>query len=137
MLDMKTINTLTGNASTQTYYLCHSKSTEMNKLLSVKHQAIVENNLQYGLSFLHGWVKMIKYILHISYTAEVQQPIIRGLDQKPREELAVRKIIILEKLAALGMLIDEVVLGKATSNMGNVAHKFLQHYADRSLKLQV
>lgn len=132
MLDVKTINTLTGNASTQTCYLCHSKPTEMNQLLSAKHQAIEENNLQYGLSSLHGWVKMMEYILHISYMLEVKQPTIRGLDAKQRAELAERKSLIQKKLAALGMPIDRVVLGKGTSNTGNVARKFLRHYSEVS-----
>jgi len=66
MVDGKVINALT-NTSSAACFICKCNPTNMNKLNNLHVFKINEDNLKYGLSFLHLWIKFLEWILHISY----------------------------------------------------------------------
>lgn len=131
MLDVKAINALTDNKSTQTCYLCKSKPTEMNNLRNKKHTDINVDNLKYGLTTLHAWIKFLELALHVSYKLELQKPTIRGITSEQAATIETRKKRVHHELhQKMGIRVDKVVQGKGTSNTGNVARIFFENYKD-------
>jgi hypothetical protein len=69
MIGGKVINILTGSSS-QVCFICKCNPTNMNNLDQMQKFQINEDNLKYGLSTLHAWIKFLEYILHIAYKLE-------------------------------------------------------------------
>lgn len=129
MIDGKTICALT-DTSTQSCYICGAKPTQMNNLALTKSWEVEEENLKYGLSVLHAWIKFLECILHISYKLGYKKPSVRGATVEQKEEIEKRKKDVQENLwKNLGIKVDRVVQGKGTSNTGNVARRFFANPA--------
>lgn len=127
MLDTKVINALTGSSS-QSCYICGCKPSQMNNLSLIKELPIRVENLQYGLSTLHAWIKFLECILHVSYKLEFQKPTIRGATFEEKKRLEERNCAIQKGLwQVLGIKVDRVVQGTRTSNTGNVARRFFSN----------
>jgi hypothetical protein len=130
MLDVKVINTLTGTKSTKRCYLCQCTPTEVNNLTLPKQGNIVEDHLKYGLTTLHGWVKMMEYILKISYMLKFKKSSVVKLNADEKEQMDRRRDEIKERLREeIGVVIDRFIPGRGSSNTGNVARKFFRHHA--------
>lgn len=69
MIDGKVIKTLTGSSS-QACFICKCNPTNMNNLDQMHKFQINEDNLKYGLSTLHAWIKFLECTLHIAYKLE-------------------------------------------------------------------
>lgn len=133
MLDVKAINAITDNSSTQTCYLSKSKPTEMNNLSNPKHGNTNPGYLEYGLTTMHAWIKFLECVLNITYKLELKKPTIRNISSIDLKTLELRKKMIQTELHKhLGIRIDKVVKGKGTSNTGNVARKFFTNCKEAS-----
>lgn len=126
MLDGKAISALTEVAA-QNCHICQAKPSQMNNLNRAEHRD--PDNLSYGLTTMHAWIKCMQCILNISYYLKLKQPTIRNADALQREEIKTRKSIIKENLRKhLGIYVDRVIQGRGTSNTGNVGRTFLRNY---------
>ncbi|XP_071576426.1 uncharacterized protein [Temnothorax nylanderi] len=129
MVDGKTINILTDTANSRCY-ICNAGPKQMADLSTIKNRKITEGYLKYGLSTLHGWIKCLDCILHISYKLELKTATVRGADVEQRAIIQHRKKEIPAKLKdALGISVDQVCCGSGTSNTGNVARKFFSNWS--------
>jgi len=66
MVDGKVINTQC-NSSSQICNICNCTPKNMNNLEKVNSLKCNNEYLKYGLSPLHGWIKCLECMLHISY----------------------------------------------------------------------
>jgi hypothetical protein len=69
MVDGKVINTLT-ESSSQLCYIFKCNPTYMNNLDNIKRFVVDEDNVKYGMSSLHAWIKFLELVLHIAYKLE-------------------------------------------------------------------
>ena len=73
MLDGNVCNAITGIESTQRCYLCDSTSKDFNKIDEILQKGVSDENLKYGLSTLHAWIRCFEYCLHVSYKIDVKK----------------------------------------------------------------
>ncbi|KAF2880224.1 hypothetical protein ILUMI_25950 [Ignelater luminosus] len=100
---------------------------ESTNTINLKRLPIAEDNLRYGLSTLHAWIKCLECILHVAYKLVLQTPTIRGATKEQLDQLAVRKKDIQNRVwRELDIKVDKVVQGRGTSNTGNVGRLFLK-----------
>jgi len=69
MVEGKVINTLT-DSSSQLCYTCKCNPTNMNNLNIIKRFVVNKDNVKYGVSSLHAWIKFLELVLHIAYNLE-------------------------------------------------------------------
>lgn len=82
MVDGKIINIKTGTKSAMKCYLCNALPKEMNNLNTVSKGAVNKNNLSFGLSSLHAWIRSFECILHIAYNLPFRSWSARTEEQK-------------------------------------------------------
>jgi len=73
MIDGKICNALTQTTSTQKCYLCGSTSKDFNDIDRMIRSKIVTENLQYGISVLHGWIRFFECLLHLAYKLPIKK----------------------------------------------------------------
>jgi len=73
MIDGKICNALTQTTSTQKCYLCGSISKDFNDIDRMIRSKIVTENLQYGISVLHGWIRFFECLLHLAYKLPIKK----------------------------------------------------------------
>ena len=73
MLDGKVCNAITGTESTQRCYLCDSISEDFNRIDEILLLEVFDENLKYGLSTLHVWIRYFECCLHVSYKLVVKK----------------------------------------------------------------
>lgn len=73
MIDGKVCNALTETTSTQKCYLCGSTSKDFNQIDKMIKKEINTDNLQFGLSILHGWIRFFECLLHLSYKLPIKK----------------------------------------------------------------
>lgn len=66
MIDGKICSWLS-NSSSQNCHLCHATPKMMNNIEEVRKRPIVADNMEFGISSLHAWIKCFECLLHISY----------------------------------------------------------------------
>lgn len=126
MIDGKVINTLTGSSS-QVCFICKCNPTNMNNLDQMHKFQINEDNLKYGLSTLHAWIKFLECTLHIAYKLE-SAPTTKRTTVEQKILISEKKKEIQSRLwEELGLKVDRVVQGMGTSNTGNVARRFFKN----------
>lgn len=82
----------------------------MSKLDFISQKPIIDENLQFGLTTLHAWIRFLETILNISYKLDLKKPTKRGATNKQMED---RKSRVQNELRKeFGVFIDKVVSGK-------------------------
>lgn len=66
MLDGSSINTLSHTNAAQRCFICGASPKEMNTN-AVLEKKIIKENMRFGLSSLHSWIRCLECLLHISY----------------------------------------------------------------------
>lgn len=61
MIDGKVCNSLTDTSSSQRCHLCQCTSKDFNNIDKMLQKEIVEDNLQYGISILHAWIRIFEF----------------------------------------------------------------------------
>lgn len=124
MIDDKACSSIAG-LSSMNCYICGATPKQMNSLDFA--QRINIDNLKFGISSLHGWIRCIQeFLLHISYNLEIQKWSVRDPQQKILK-LERKKNIQEQFRQKLGLLIDIVKQGVGTSNDGNMARRFFEN----------
>ncbi|CAI6372175.1 unnamed protein product [Macrosiphum euphorbiae] len=126
MVDGKVINTLT-ETSSQLCYICKCNPTNMNDLDNIKRFVVNEDNVKYGMSSLHAWIKFLELVLHIAYKLESAPTTKRTTSEQKKKIEEKKKEIQFRLWNELGIKVDKVVQGRGTSNTGNVARRFFRN----------
>lgn len=125
MVDGKMINSIT-DTSSQKCYLCNATPAEMNDIDKLLDKPVHHNNLQFGITPLHAWIRTFECLLKVCYRLPLQKWQARGedkiitKDQKMRVQAGFR--------SHLGIIVDQTKQGAGTSNDGNTARKFFQNF---------
>ncbi|KAL4154240.1 hypothetical protein QTP88_002065 [Uroleucon formosanum] len=126
MVDGKVINTLT-ESSSQLCYICKCHPTNMNDLDNIKRFVVNEDNVKYGMSSLHAWIKFLELVLHIAYKLESAATTKRTTSEQKKKIEEKKKEIQFRLWNELGIKVDKVFQGRSTSNTGNVARRFFRN----------
>lgn len=126
MTDGKLCNAATSTLSTQRCYICKHTSRQFN-CISVMRNAVIEtDNLRFGLSILHAWIRMFECLLHVSY----KLPIAKWRVNRPEDRIKVeetKKRIQTNFKTQLGLIVDQPKPGYGNSNDGNTARRFFEN----------
>lgn len=125
MVDGKVCNALTGTTSTQKCYICGATSKHFNRIDEMIERKIKTENLEFGLSVLHGWIRMFECLLHVAYKLPLKKWQARGNDKK----------IVLDNKARIqkefrercGLIVDKPKPGFGNTNDGNTARRFFRN----------
>ncbi|KAL4126307.1 hypothetical protein QTP88_010529 [Uroleucon formosanum] len=125
MVDGKVCNSMT-ETSSQTCYICGVTPKNSNNIDELTNKKIKEDNLKFGLSSLHAWIRFFECLLHIAYrldfkTWQVKQP-------EHKAMFSAKKALIQSKFRSeMGLLVDVVLQGHGTTNNGNTTRKFFKY----------
>ena len=127
MVDGKVCIALTSVSSAQRCYICKATSKDFNEIDKILKTPVCEENLQYGISSLHAWIRAFECCLHLSYKLNTQKWQARKGDKLEVKE---RESVIQEAFKKeLGLIVDVPKQGSGTSNDGNTARRFFQNYS--------
>lgn len=127
MIDTKVCNSLTDTMSAMRCYLCNCTSKTFNDIDEMLIQQVNTDNLKFGLSSLHCWIRCFEFLLHLSYKLRIQKWQARSTEEK--ESVANRKKIIQAAFKKeMGLNVDKPKAGSGTSNDGNTARHFFEKY---------
>lgn len=73
MIDGKVCNAVTNTTSTQKCYICGATIKEFNDIAKVLTRPIKTENLEFGISVLHGWIRFFECLLHLAYRLPIQK----------------------------------------------------------------
>lgn len=136
MNDGKVICALT-NTGTCSCTICGATLTDMQNL---NHNFEPKQGLEYGITSLHLWINSLNNILKLAYRLDLYEDISDYKNMKVSPEKVKANKLILEKIKGnkkritdeiykiLSLRCDKIVLGKGTSNTGNVARIFFKNY---------
>lgn len=125
MVDGKVCNALTDTTSTQKCYLCGVTSKEFKSIEKMIQRDVKTDNLEFGLSVLHGWIRFFECLLHIAYKLPLKKWQARGDDKTIVAEN--KKRIQNEFKEKLGLIVDKPKPGFGNSNDGNTARRFFKN----------
>lgn len=131
MVDGKICNALTETSSSQKCYICGATPAVMN---DEKRTFLANrNNLGFGLSTLHAWIRSFECLLHISYRIDIKKWQVRDVADK--NALKKRSSEIKEKFKSeMGLIVDKPKPGYGNSNDGNTARNFFKN-SDKSAEI--
>lgn len=92
MIDGKVCNALTSNKSTQKCYICGATAKQFNNIDIVLSRPMIDDNLKYGLSTLHAWIRFFECLLHLAYKMDLKKWQARGPEDKLSVSAAKKRI---------------------------------------------
>lgn len=125
MLDGSTINTLSETNSAQTCFICGATPKGMNSHLITDKPIRVEN-LNFGMTSLHMWIRSFECLLHIAYRLPLKCWQVKGPENKAVFETR-KKYIQSEFKNKMGLLVDKPKAGSGSTNDGNTARSFFRN----------
>jgi hypothetical protein len=123
MVDGKVINSVTDTKATMRCYLCKSTSKQFNDIDEMLKKEICDDNLQFGISSLHAWIRCMECCLKLSYKLDIKKWQTRKCDKDNK------KNVQQGFKERLGLIIDEPKQGYGSSNDGNTARRFFSNYS--------
>ena len=60
------------NTSSQTCYVCHCTPKNMNDITKSSEAFVNSENVKYGLSTLHAWIRLFECLLDMSYRLDLK-----------------------------------------------------------------
>lgn len=92
LIDGKVLNVLTGTKSTQCCPLCGATPTQFltEKKLQSNTFKLKPSSLQYGISPLHGWIRLFEHVLNVSHRIGIYKWHIK--DMKYKDFMTARKL---------------------------------------------
>lgn len=125
MVDGKVCNALTATTSTQKCYICGATSKQFNNINEMILRKTSTENFGFGLSVLHGWIRMFECLLHLAYKLPLKKWQARGSD---KEIVAKTKAQIQKEFKErCGLIVDKPKPGFGNTNDGNTARRFFQN----------
>ncbi|CAI6370476.1 unnamed protein product [Macrosiphum euphorbiae] len=82
-------------------------------------------NLEFGISILHGWIRFFECLLHLAYKLPFKKWQARGSDKEIVAET--KKKIQIEFKTKLGLIVDKPKPGFGNTNDGNTARRFFKN----------
>ena len=73
MVDGKVCNSMTNTTSALRCFICQVTSKKFNNIDEVFKSPIKEENLLFGISSLHAWIRFFERILHLSYKLTIKK----------------------------------------------------------------
>lgn len=125
MVDGKVCNSVTETTSAQRCFICGATSKEFNDIDEMLARSINTENLEFGISVLHAWLRTFEYPLHVGYILPIKKWQARDKDIKIVAENKAR--IQREFKEQCGLIIDKPKPGFGNRNDGNTARRFFQH----------
>lgn len=125
MVDGKVCNAITQTTSTQKCYICSATSKDFNNIDKMVKREIHTDNLSFGLSILHGWIRFFECLLHLSYKLPVEKWQVRN-DLEKNIVAENKKRIQNEFKKRCGLIVDVPKPGFGNSNDGNTARRFFR-----------
>lgn len=125
MIDGKVCNALTDTKSTQKCFLCGATSNMFNQIDEMISRTVNSDYLAFGLSVLHGWIRMFECILHLAYKLPLKKWQARGSDKTVVAENKSR--IQKEFRDKCGLIVDTPKPGFGNTNDGNTARRFFKN----------
>ncbi len=126
MIDGKVCNSVTGTTSAQRCFLCKATSKEFNDIDKMLANEINVDNLRFGLSTLHAWIRCFECLLHLIYKLNTQKWQSRKDDEK--KIIADRKATIQKAFfSQLGLIVDRPKPGFGSTNDGNTARRYFEN----------
>ena len=122
MVDGKVCNALTETTSTQRCFICGATSKQFDGIEQIVQRSIKTENLGFGLSVLHGWIRMFECILDLAYKLPIKKWQARGNDKEIVANIKAR--IQKEFREQCGLIIDKPKPGFGNMNDGNTARCF-------------
>lgn len=123
MIDGKICNTLTETSSSQKCFICGATPSMMNDL--TKEFVANKDNLGFGLSTLHAWIRCFECLLHISYRLNVKKWQLRSDEDKSNVKQRSKDIKNRFK-NEMGLIVDKPKPGFGNTNDGNTARRFFE-----------
>lgn len=125
MVDGKVCNALTETKSTQKCFICGATSKQFNKIDEMICRNPNIESLKFGLSVLHGWIRMFECVLHLAYKLPIQKWEARGEEDK--KIVAENKARIQREFKDVcGLIVDQPKPGFGNTNDGNTARRFFK-----------
>ena len=128
MIDDKVCNAVTGTTSTQRRFLCKASSKEFNDINNIIKMDITTDNLRFGISRLHAWIRFFECCLHLSYKLTTEKWQARREEDKKNVKIRKEEIQTQFRIK-LGLIVDRAKPGYGSSNDGNTARRFFQNAA--------
>ncbi|XP_052835600.1 uncharacterized protein LOC128252141 [Drosophila gunungcola] len=125
MIDGRVCNALTETTSTRTCYICGSNSKQFNNIVKVLKRPVSTNNLRFGLSTLHLWIRFFECLLQVAYKLPIQKWQVKSAEDKDIVNNN-KKRIQKEFKEKLGLLVDDPKPGFVSTSDGNTSRKFFQ-----------
>lgn len=82
MINGKVCNALTETSSSLKCYICGATPKQMNDFS--REYTVNRDNLGFGLSTLHAWIRCFECMLHISYRLEIKKWQVKGAEDKAK-----------------------------------------------------
>lgn len=125
MLDGSTVNILSDTNSTQKCVICGASPKEMNSF-EVYKKTIKPDNLRFGISSLHLWIRTFECLLHIAYRLPIKCWQVRTKENKLIFE-ETKKRIQSEFKKQMGLTVDKPKPGFGSTNDGNTSRTFFKN----------
>ena len=131
LIDGKVLSTITNTKSMQSCPICHAKPKQFNDLSNRDKGTFIPNpnSLQFGISPLHAWIRLLELILNIAYRLYVKKWQMRSVKDKAefaRRKKEVQEILWQKLRIKVGIPIS---VGAGTSNDGNTARRAFKNPA--------
>lgn len=124
MIDGKVCNALTETSSSQKCYICGATPKLMND--DSREYVANKDNLGFGLSTLHAWIRCFECLLHISYRLEIKKWQLR--DSSDKANVKQRSLSIQAHFKEeMGLIVDKPKPGFGNTNDGNTARRFFRN----------
>lgn len=122
MVDGKVANTLT-DCPSQSCFICHRSSYDLNSPVE-SHESYDPELFEFGLSPLHGYMRVMEHLLKVAYRLCLAEPRWR-VPKRYKSEISDREKEINQALKEqLGLRINEPRQKGGNSNTGNTARTF-------------
>ena len=127
MFDIKSINALTSNDATQTFYICNLGNKHFKNIDYCLSAPVNEETLQYGISSLHARLRFFECVYKIGYKLPWKTWRL-GKKNKNYSAFKERKNMIIKAFKTkLNLTIDQPKQTAGNTTDGNSARKVFQH----------
>lgn len=139
VIDGKVLNVLTNTSSYQKCPICHCTQSDILEITDYNSEKFrpIEDNLKYGISPLHCWIRFFEFILHLGYKLEIKKWQIRSDEDKNAVKKRKEKIQN-DFWKELSLRVDIPKPGGCgTTNDGNTSRRAFMEYEQFSKILGV
>ena len=124
MYDVKSINAITEIKYTKQCYICGLKNKDLGDIDKTLNTPIKKNNLKYGISSLHAWIRCFECLVNLSYKMSICQHEARESDGTKDIAAKYKRYIQEQFKTEMNLIVDQPKQVSGNSNDGNTARIF-------------